>query len=366
MIKDGKFGYHEAISMFVITIFIKAFFTSPTMVAKLVGTSGWFMTLISALCTAIFFTFQYLLLKRFPNMNQMEINDTVLGNKIGRLLTLLFSAYVLIVAAIKMREFSEVMEVFVLPESPPSFIMIIFCASIIALCITGLETIARFSKFIVYILALGYILVMLFSIPNFRLYRLFPIFGYGLDKNIAIGFSRSSFYGEIALIGVYAKSLQGTKEIKRIGYSSIFVSGILTSSACLFFILAFSYLTAREQVSSMYTLATMVNLGSFLQRVDPIFVFLWNFGTFIEVSVLFYASMAMFCHVFRISDRRPVILPMTTILYCINLIPKGLVEVSTELVQTLRTWGWGFYYFPSILVLIIAVIRKKKGETANA
>jgi len=87
MIKDGNFGYHEAISTFVITIFIKVFFTSPTMVAKIVGTTGWLMTLISALSTAFFFTFQYLLLKRFPNMNQMEINDTVLGNKLGRLLT---------------------------------------------------------------------------------------------------------------------------------------------------------------------------------------------------------------------------------------------------------------------------------------
>ncbi|NLU52959.1 MAG: endospore germination permease [Clostridiaceae bacterium] len=366
MIKDGKFGYHEAISIFVITIFIKVFFTSPTMVAKIVGTSGWLMTLISALSTAFFFTFQYLLLKRFPNMSQMEINDTVLGNKLGRLLTFFFSAYILIVAGIDMREFIEVMKVFVLPDSPPSFIMIIFCACIVALCATGLETIARFAKFIVYIVIGGYILVILLSIPNFRLYRLFPLFGYGLDKTLITGFLRSSYYGEIALVGAFAKSLQGSREIKRIGYTSIFLTGILTSSACLFFNLAFSYITAQEQVSPMYTLATMVNLGTFLQRVDPIFLFLWNFGTFIEVSVFFYASMVMFCHVFEISDRRPVLLPMTTILFCINLIPKGLNEVSTELVQSLRTWGWVFYFLPSVLVLIIAVLRKKKGELNNA
>ncbi|MCX7772772.1 MAG: hypothetical protein N2376_06640 [Clostridia bacterium] len=38
---EGKFGYHEAISLVVIMMTSKVFFTSPSVVMKLVGTTGW-------------------------------------------------------------------------------------------------------------------------------------------------------------------------------------------------------------------------------------------------------------------------------------------------------------------------------------
>ena len=66
MIKEGNFGYHEAISLLVITIVTKVFFTSPAILVEIVGTSGWYMTIISMLVAIFAFMFLYLLLKRFP------------------------------------------------------------------------------------------------------------------------------------------------------------------------------------------------------------------------------------------------------------------------------------------------------------
>lgn len=86
---------------------------------------------------------------------------------------------------------------------------------------------------------------------------------------------------------MFAASLHGPREIKRIGFSSILISGIVTSVSALSFVLTFPYTTAQELLSPMYAMASMVDLGGFLQRVEPIFLFLWNFGTFVEVTVLF-------------------------------------------------------------------------------
>ena len=152
MQNEGNFGYREAISMFVIAMTIKSFFSSPAAASKLVGTALWYMILISGLTAAFLFMFQYLLLKRFPNLSIMEIADNVLGKFFGSVLSLLCCVFFIFTASIDMREFVEVMKIFVLPESPPSFIMIIFSLSVVALSFMGLETIARFSKFIVYVL----------------------------------------------------------------------------------------------------------------------------------------------------------------------------------------------------------------------
>ncbi len=366
MIREGNFGYHEAISLLVITIAAKFFFTSPAVLVGIVGTAGWYMTIISVLTAAFAFIFLYLLLKRFPNKNIMEITDLVLGKWGSFIVFLLFGGFLLWSASISMREFVEVLKVYVLPESPPSFIILLFVISVAVLSFMGLETIARFAKFVIYLLGAGYVLVILLSSQNYVPLHLFPLMGYGLDKTIFNGLLRCSFYGEIVILGVIASSLQGTKEIKRIGFSSLLISGILTSFSLLVFTLVFPYTAGQELTSPMYEMAALIDYGGFMQRMEPIFLFLWNFGTFIQVSLLFYAVIMVFCHVFKINDKRPIILPMSTTLFCISLIPRGISEVIFGAVQIIRSWGWIIYYVPPILILIVAVIRKKKGESQDA
>ncbi len=366
MIKEGNFGYHEAISLMVITIATKNFFTGPAVLVGVVGTSGWYMTIISALVAAFAFMFLYLLLKRFPNKNLMEITDLVLGKWVGAFISLILGGFLIFVAGINMRDFVEILKVYVLPASPPSFIMILFVICVIIFSFMGLETIARYAKFIIYILGAGYVLVIILSSQNFVPRQIFPILGYGLDKTIVNGILRCSVYGEIVLIGVIAKSLQGHKEVKRIGYSSLLISGIIASVSLLSFTLVFPYTVGQELTAPMYDMASLIDYGGFMQRLEPIFLFLWNFGTFVEVSIFFYAAIMIFCHVFKISDKRPIILPMATILFTISLIPSGISEVTFGFSQVYRVWGWVIYFVPWIIILIVAVIRKKKGESQDA
>lgn len=362
MSKEGKFGYHEAISMIVITISMKVFFTSPAVLVSIVGTSGWYMNIISMLTAIVAFLILYLLLKRFNKKNLMEISEAVLGKVLGSVFLIVLAAFLILIASINMREFIEVLKVYVLPESPPSFIMTLFAISIAALSFMGLETIARFSKFIIYILGLGYILVVLLSAQNFTPRQLYPILGYGLDKTIITGLTRSSGYAEIIVLGIIASSLHGFKEIKRIGLWGLLISGVIISSAMLAFSLVFPYTTGQEICSPMYDMAALVDYGGFLQRLEPIFLFLWNFGTFISVTVLFYASIMVYCHVFKMDDKRPVILPMITILFCLNLIPRGISEVIYGAIQQIRARSWMICFVFPLLLLIVAIIRKKKEE----
>lgn len=366
MIKETKFGYHEAISLIVITIFIRAFFTSPGRVVEQVGTAGWYMTLISAATAALLFLPIYFLLKRFPDKNITQINDLVLGKVAGSAFSFIAGIFLLAIVAINFREFTEMLKTYVLPNSPPSFIMIVFLMGVIALSFMGLETIARYAKLLIYVLIAGYFLVVILSIKNFKFAHILPILGFGLDKTIINGLLRSSFYGDVVIVAFIASSLHGIKEIKRIAFSSILISGILTSSALLTFSLVFPYTTAQELTAPMYEMAAMIQYGSFLQQMDPFFLFFWNFGSFIEISIIFYCAIINYCYVFRISDKRPIILPMATLVFCISLIPKGISEVIGREIEFIRKWGWIFYFVPSMIVLVIAVIRKKKGESQNA
>jgi len=146
----------------------------------------------------------------------------------------------------------------------------------------------------------------------------------------------------------------------------LFLSGFITSLCLMVFTFVFPYNVGQELTSPMYEMAALINYGGFMQRMEPLFLFLWNFGSFIEISFILYTSLMIYCHIFRIDDKRPVILPMVTTLYSLSLIPKSIIEVTSGLVQTMRSWGWLFYYIPPVIILIIALIRKKKGGSRNA
>ena len=59
------------------------FFTSPSALTNYVGTASWYMTLISDLTAIIGFAFLYLLLKRFPGKDIVEIFNVSFGKLIG-------------------------------------------------------------------------------------------------------------------------------------------------------------------------------------------------------------------------------------------------------------------------------------------
>ncbi|MGE5631876.1 MAG: hypothetical protein ACM3TR_12370 [Caulobacteraceae bacterium] len=73
-----------------------------------------------------------------------------------------------------------------------TFILILFIGTTVILNILGLETIARFSRFIIYIIVVGFFIVLVLGQQSYSIHHLFPILGYGIGKTILHGLIRSS------------------------------------------------------------------------------------------------------------------------------------------------------------------------------
>jgi spore germination protein KB len=366
MIKEGKFGVQEAVSLTTITISGKVFFTSPALLADFVGTASWQVTIISSITAMIAFSFVFLLLKRFPDMDIVQIFNIVLGPVAGFIASIIFAAAFLQGAGTILREFSDVIKVYVYPETPQNIILISFIAGTVIAAYLGLETIARLSKLVVYIMLSAYILVLALSVKNYNITNLFPILGYGVDRTVIHGLMRSSAYDEVLIISVFAGSLQGAKYIKKAGFISLILSGCIIAVGLFCFTLAFQVETTQELTAPMYVLARGIKLGTFLQRMDPIFIFLWNFASFISVTILFYCAVSIYAKTFKLNDTRPVVVPMSVLLFLVAIFPKDFTSVIEGYVQKSRELGWTVFFGLPIIVLIIALIRKKKGGAKNA
>lgn len=365
MIKEGKIGVQEAIFLIVITITVKAYFSSATFLAKAVGTASWYTTLISSATAILGFTAIYFLLKRFPGKDLIQVFELSLGRVMGFIFSMVLAVSLFIDAALILREFSEILKIYTMPLTPPSFVIGTFSIVMCGVCFMGLECLVRFSRLFGYFLLIGFLAVIILAWNNYDHHSLFPIMGYGLTKTISYGVSRSSFYGEVIILGVIAASLQGTAHLKKVGYISLIISGIITSSVLFFSLMAFNYSIAQEVASQMYSLTRTIRIGGFLQRLDPLFIFTWGIGTLISVTALFYAFLSIYSKIFRIQDMRPLIVPSAIILFTVAMIPSDFITV-TQYVHVLRQNGWIVFYGLPLVALIVATTRKKKGTGKSA
>ncbi|MCX7920546.1 MAG: endospore germination permease [Clostridia bacterium] len=365
MIKEGKIGVQEAIALITTSISVKVYFTAPAFVAKVLGPSSWYMTLISAGTAMLGFTIVCKLLKRFPGRDLIDIFEQSMGRFFGFIASMILALFLLANTAAILREFAEVLKVYVLQLTPPSFVIAMFLSVTVAACFLGFESIARAAKLFGYLILGGFLLVVILAANNYDYHNLFPFLGYGLDRVFVYGVSRSSYYGEVIALGIIASTMQGLSHIKKAGYIALMISGFIATTTLLSTMMAFNYTTAQEMTSRMYELSRLIRIGGFLQRLDPLFVFTWCIGSLISISFLFYCTISTYCKAFRIQDMRPVIVPFAIIFLTAGMIPQDLATVMGYS-QIFRQHGWTIFFGLPSLSLIIAIIRKKKGAGKSA
>lgn len=365
MIKEGKLGIQEVISLSVITISTKVFYTSPAVLSGLVGNTGWLTTLVSAITALIAFLFIYILLKRFPGKDIIEIFRITLGKIGGFVFSIILAVFMLYTAATRVAEFTEIIKVYIFPLSPNWYIVGIYIACVFTMSMLGLESIARFSKLLIYFMLIGFVVILILNIQNYDMNNLFPFFGYGLDKIALQGVIRSSAYGEIIILAIFAQSFQGAKNIKKEGIAALSLSGLIISISLFTFNLSFPYYIAKNITAPMYEMATLIDHGRFLQRVEPLFLFIWTIGSFISASIVFYSFVWIFCKLFRIQDKKPIVLGGVIILFAMSLMHRDMISIIFINVQSLRDYGAFVFFLLPLLALFVALLRKK-GRKSNA
>lgn len=365
MIREGKFGIQEAICLMVITMTSKMFFSSPAILASLVGNAGWMMTLVSVSVALIGFIFIYKLLKRFPGKGLVEIFNISLGSAAGFIFSGILGIYLMFLSVVRINELSEFLKVYVLPLSPNVFNVGLAVSCVLALSFSGLESIVRIAKLLIYIFMFSFLIIIVMSIQNYDINNIFPFFGTGIEKIMFYGVIRSSSYGEIIILAIFAFSLQGTKYIKKEGVISLILSGFALALSAFTYSLTFPYFTAQEITAPMFEMATIIDYSRFVQRVESIFLYVWISSTLLSAATVFYSFIRIYCESFKINDNKPVIIGGSIILYAAALMHTDIISVTKGTVQFIRNVGSIPTFLLPIITLIVALFRKK-GEKANA
>ncbi|KZL89664.1 GerAB/ArcD/ProY family transporter [Clostridium magnum] len=365
MSKGGKFSVYEGILFTTVIIVSKILYTAPTAVIRHTGTASWYTTLISCFIAIIFFLLVCMLLNRFPGKGLAKVFEAVLGKILGKTSSLFFSGYILYYAASSLREFLEMIKVYNLPNTPPSVILITFLAVSVLFAYKGIESIVRVASINCYMILLGLFIVLVMASPYYDIDYLKPYWGYGFKKSLYLGFLRSSAYEEVLTLAIIVTSLHSVKDFQKIGIISLLLSGFVISISILCYLMADQYTMGKENLSGIFQLSRIIYYNRYIQRVESVFLFIWVISSLITVSTAFYLSVRIYCESFDIADHKPILLPFALLTYVVSLQPKNISEVVDINLKFVRQYSLYLNFGVPILVLIIALIFRKKEGSGN-
>ena len=164
----------------------------------------------------------------------------------------------------------------------------------------GLKSITRMNILILPAVLIGTVLITVSLFNNINLYNLFPLLGHGLNETFLIGMSNIVAFSTFGFLYFLPPFLKEYNDFKKISIISTIISGIYLILTSTLLLVVFPYITHSNELMSSYLLARLVQFGTFIQRIDAIFIFVWILATLTYLSITFFFILNIFKKITKI------------------------------------------------------------------
>lgn len=351
------------IAMVVNVMFAKAIGVTQGVLARAVGQDMWVATLLGTLQGAAMMYVTYMVLRKTPHLNYIELSALLLGKWFGKIIALLIFIFFL-------AEFGPVMITFVyhlkdyfLPEAP----IWLFTASSLIVgaigCYYGLEVMGRIALIGLLFIFLLNTLIILGSTNEFDIRNLLPLLEHGFLHTAAASLHFDVDWAlAVMLVSLIIPYVSGTATHGgQLSVISILASGMLI---IIWSILEGAVLSA--EVTSQYTISCMklarnAHIGNFLQRYEMIMIALYSVSVLFEVMFCIYGSSVSLSSILGLKSNKTMILPVCLLL---GVFGTWIVEDHFRAIKFLEQ-DWPIIAMPiafglPLLLLGLRLLLRKK------
>ncbi len=301
----------EATSVLVLLLTVKMLFTYPRYLIERCLNGGWISVIIyGILAIGIFYVTQRLYLKtgKISIISQAE----ALGGKAFRAVVGVFSIILMMLTIAPMvRAFPEAIKTVLLQNTNMLVIVAVLAVGAGLGAYLGIEALGRVAAIFLPIAAFFILAFFVLLEPYFDTNNLFPFSFY----RVSIGNTSSfSLFSDIFVLNFLLPYIGDTKTVKKSGLLAIAISAATGALIVLAYCLVYPYPASARFIVPLYQLARMVKIGTYFQRLESVFEFVWS------ISILIYCSLYLFvmCDIFKksfdLTDLKPLILPVLVVL----------------------------------------------------
>lgn len=325
------------------------------------GRNLWISIIIAILLSFILFSLYASINKLYPEKTFFEINQNVLGVKLGNCINLIYIFYFIHLGSLTLRDFGEFMNVLTMPETPKSIIMIVPALIAAYMVKKGVEVIGRFSLFASIFTLITILILAALLTPKLDITNILPIMGKGVYPVFVGAWSALTFpFGECVIFLCILSTINNSKHIKSTYFNGLILGGSFMLLTNFYEICVLGENLYLSLYFPSYAALSRIRIGDFIQRLEIIGGLNFNIFGLIKITICLYAASVGISKIFKVEDYTGIALPVMLIMFNFsNIIYKNVMEMMSWTARFYKYYALPFEIIIPFFIYIVANIRKK-------
>ncbi|MFP3509787.1 endospore germination permease [Peribacillus sp. SIMBA_075] len=361
--EKGKISSLQMAFMLYPSIVATAILGVPSITAKYAKTDLWLSPIFAALIGYLTVYIAYKLHQLYPKQTVIQFTEKIIGRTLGKIFGFLLLFFYIQNTGLILRSYAEFVVGSFLVRTPISVIMIsmvILCAFIVR---GGIEVLGRAAELFVPVFIFPIFVLILLLIPDLEFKNIFPVLGDGIMPPIKGAIVPGGWFSEFFLIIFLLPFLADMKKGMKSGMMTVFtvMMTLIVVNLMVLFVLGS---TTSTKLYPLMNVSRYISLADFFEHVESAVMAVWIVGAFVKISVFYYVSAVGTAQWLNLSDYRPVVWPIGILIVEFGFwsFPSSM-DVNRNDTDVFPFQGILMQTIIPLLLLVIAVIRKKNGQS---
>ncbi len=360
---NDKISIRQFQVLLILDVFGTGVILAPRRSAAFAQQDGWIVVLISTLIALVMVWIMTTLGRMFPDQSFTVYASRIVSKPVAVLLSLGFSAKLIMSAALELRLFGEIVKQSMLYNTP----FWVICIAMLLLgayaAAKGYETQGRIGELLIVIIFIPLILVFIITSRHVDFGNIRPVLITPASKLFEGGLANViSFSGiEICLLAV--PYISNVKNMRRGALISVLLIGAAITIITVLAIAQFGYADVLRQMwPTLELMDTIVLPTSFIERQEALTMSFWIISIFAIVSAGLFFSSVLLKESLKVGRHSIHIGISAVLIFALSFYPTNIMETIDYLTLLFKTFGWAYMLFIPLGLLLIAKLRRLGGK----
>lgn len=327
-----------------------------------VAQDSWAAILIGALIALPVLLMYAQILRRYPGKDLFEIADILLGKKAGAVIAVLYTWYALHLGALVLRNFSDFIQISLLPETPQLPITILMILTSIYLTRSGMRAIGKWSVAIIFYIIFVIVFTFTAAMRLVHLDELFPLLQHPPREILDAGVGIASFpFAESVILLCAGKAVPKGKSRK------VYLIPLLFTTAV--FLLAFvrniSLLGQKMFEVSLfpsYVTARIIQLGNFITRIEGSISSNFVMTGLVKISLCLTAGARGISRLAGLPDYKTMVMPAGMFVFMLTVILFDNTMDMFHFIEYYPVYAFPFQVLVPFLIFFVAEVEARHAK----
>ena len=326
---------------------------------KYVGNAAWLDVLAKSIIATTSLLIVLWLYKPFAPMGFIDLFSLAFG-KAGKI----FFSYLYVILftlfnSMLLRLLIEALSTVMATTAPDEYFALFILFAVFAAAYSGTRSTTNLSLIIFPLVVVTIFTVVFALLPHYRASNITPVLGIGGSRLLKGIFVKHFGFAETILLLFFAPLLGNYKRIRHAGLLTYLIITLISVVFTLAYCLTVPYPASAKFFLPFYQMTRMIKSGAFLQRLEPIVVFVWTSFILCSMSILISIGARLLADTTHQSQESSFVPIITIITFFAALLP---VSESAAFLLYEKLLSASTVLFPTapVIVLTAARIRKRR------